>query len=161
MLHNNINNLVNRLFLQKLIRVEDARKLRFSRARVNGEMLQINDEIVLEKNNKHTIEIITGRVIIEHKNKKRIVEAFEKALEMSEGNAVALMNMKHSDEPADTGSNIEKSFSLHYAYKNSTLSVPELEPQLFSFNSPIGSCPHCIGIGYTTGFFRPFFKRGM
>lgn len=128
---------------------DDARKLGFARARVNGELVQLDDDIVLEKNNKHSIEIVTGRVVITKQNKKRIVESFEKALEMSDGNAIALMSVKNADADGG-GGDVERMFSLHYAYKNTALSVPELEPQLFSFNSPIGSCPHCVGIGYTT-----------
>lgn len=125
---------------------EDARRLGFSRARVNGEMVRIDeDELTLEKNNKHSIEIVTGRVVISDESRKRIVEAFEKALEIGKGNACAIFTLADKSEK-------EKNFSLNYAYSNSELSVPELEPQLFSFNSPIGSCKHCLGIGYTTEF---------
>lgn len=125
---------------------EDANKLGFTRVRVNGNFLSLGEETIkLEKNNKHNIEIVTGRVIVSESHRKRIVESFEKALEMADGKAKGLFFVDKELEE-------EKSFSLHYAYQNSKHSVPELEPQFFSFNSPVGSCPQCSGLGFTMEF---------
>lgn len=124
---------------------DDARKLGFSRARIDGEFLLLEEEITLEKTHKHTIEIITGRIVCTANNKKRIVESIEKALDMAKGNTTVMGTI--GKDVSD-----EKNFSLQYAYQDTELSVPELEPQLFSFNSPVGYCTQCSGLGFTMEF---------
>ncbi len=126
--------------------LDDARQLGFSRVRVDGSMSLLEDVGALSKTYKHSIDIVTGRIVVKADAIKRITEAFEKALELAGGNAIALL------EGTDEADATERNFSLHFAYENSELSVPEFEPQLFSFNSPIGSCSQCAGLGYTMEF---------
>ncbi len=124
--------------------LDDAMKLGFTRVRLNGEFHAIEDMPALKKNNKYTIDIVTGRIVVTVKNKKRIVEALERALDIAAGKAIGVF---------DDGTNhTEEHYALQYNYSNSELNVPEFEPQSFSFNSPIGSCPRCLGLGYTMEF---------
>ncbi len=124
---------------------DDAKKLGFTRAYVNGKLTSLSKDIPLGKNHKHDIEIICGRVLLKDSNRLQITEAFEKAMEMTNGSSTTRLQF-------EDGSEKKLEFSLHYTYKDSSLSVQELEPQLFSFNSPSGYCQHCLGIGYTTEF---------
>ena len=124
--------------------LDDAKKLGFTRVRVNGEFYAIDDVPELKKNNKYTVDIVTGRIIVNENNQKRIIESLERALELASGKAIGIF---------DDGQQLkEENYSLKYNYSNSELSVPEFEPQLFSFNSPMGSCPSCLGLGYTMEF---------
>lgn len=124
--------------------LEDAAKLGYTRARVNGTIYTIDAVPELKKNNKHSIDVLTGRIIINKKNQKRIVEALEHALELAAGRAIGIFDSGKEQS--------EEYFSLKYTYSNNELTVPELEPQLFSFNSPVGSCPACLGLGYMMEF---------
>ncbi len=134
---------------------DDAKKLGFSRVRIDGQMQLLDDVGTLSKTYKHSVDIVTGRIVIKASAIKRITEAFEKALELAEGNVRAVF-----EDTSDTDA-IERNFSLHFAYENSELSVPEFEPQLFSFNSPVGSCSHCAGLGYTMEFDAKFVIPDM
>ncbi len=124
--------------------LEDAKKLGFRRIRINGEIKNLEETIVLSKTHKYSIDIITGRVVIKPNAHKRITEIFERALELSAGNAIAIYETETKTQ--------ELHYSLHYAYTNTELSVPEMEPNLFSFNNPMGSCSACAGLGNTVVF---------
>ncbi|MFO8042667.1 MAG: excinuclease ABC subunit UvrA [Alkalispirochaeta sp.] len=125
--------------------LDDARKAGFVRVRVDGEVLSLDEDIQLEKNRKHSIEIVVDRVRVSSSARKRIVEAIESALETSGGTVLVLIER-------DDGSFEEHSFSQHYAYPDSNVTFPELEPRLFSFNSPFGACEACSGLGVTKEF---------
>ncbi len=125
--------------------LDDARKAGFVRVRVDGEIMSLDEDIQLEKNRKHSIEIVVDRVRVSGDARKRIVEAIETALETAGGTVLILVQR-------DDGSFDEQSFSQHYAYPDSTVTFPELEPRLFSFNSPFGACEACSGLGVTKEF---------
>ncbi|MFP4330716.1 MAG: excinuclease ABC subunit UvrA [Spirochaetaceae bacterium] len=127
---------------QKIL--EDARKAGFVRARVDGEVISLDESIELDKKRKHSIDIVVDRLKVTEENRKRIVESVETALETASGVVTILHDA--------SGSSVERSFSQHYAYSDSNLTFPELEPRLFSFNSPFGACPACSGLGTTREF---------
>jgi excinuclease ABC subunit A len=115
------------------------RKKGFLRIRVDGDFYKLEDEIILEKTKQHQIELLIDEVSISEKSHKRIKEAVEKALEMSDGDLIVMDS---------NGDEILYSLSLLCPYCE--ISLPELEPRSFSFNSPYGACPFCHGIGYQT-----------
>ncbi|NLK61972.1 MAG: excinuclease ABC subunit UvrA [Fusobacteria bacterium] len=110
----------------------------YVRARVNGEILYIEEDISLDKNKKHNIEVVIDRIILKKDDKEfleRFTEAVEMATNLSEGNVVININEK------------DYLFSENFACLNCEISLPEISPRLFSFNAPYGACPHCNGIG--------------
>lgn len=123
----------------------DARRAGFVRVMVDGELRSLDDDITLEKNRKHDIEIVVDRVKAGPDAKSRIVEAIEAALET--GGGTMLVDIDHGEDRLE-----RRSFSQHYAYPDSDVTFPELEPRLFSFNSPYGACPTCHGLGVTKDF---------
>jgi len=118
---------------------ERLRKKGFLRVRVNGGLRELEDEIPLEKNRKHTIEVLIDTIRVGPDSERRLREAVGKALEVSEGEALAV---------DDSGR--ERFFSLSLLCPYCEISLPELEPRNFSFNSPYGACPKCHGLGYET-----------
>jgi excinuclease ABC subunit A len=118
---------------------ERLRKKGFLRARVNGQLRDLDDEIPLEKNRKHTIEVLVDTVKVGPDAERRLQEAVAKALEVSEGEVLAVN---------DAGR--ERFFSLSLLCPYCEVSLPELEPRNFSFNSPYGACAVCHGLGYET-----------
>jgi len=111
----------------------------FLRARVNGRMRELEDEIVLEKTKKHAIEVLIDEAEIEAGSRKRVREAVEKALEPAGGELLVI---------GETGE--ENYYSLRLLCPQCGVSLPALEPRNFSFNSPYGACPGCHGLGYRT-----------
>ncbi len=124
--------------------LDDARRAGYVRARINDEVLSLDDEIILDKKKKHDIEIVIDRLINKAENRSRIAEAIEQGLELAGG----LVKLYVAHGKSET----VLSFSEHYFYPNSTVSFPELEPRLFSFNNPFGACPSCAGLGTTMEF---------
>ncbi len=122
----------------------DLQGLGFTRVRVDGEILQIEDRPKLDKGRKHNIDLVIDRLAIEADKKQRLAESFELALRHSEGSVILL----NHDTEAETV------FSAKYACPVCSWSLPELEPRLFSFNSPVGACPECSGLGEIS-FFDP------
>ena len=116
--------------------IESIRKEGFVRVRINGEVVALGDGIQLEKNKKHTIEIVIDRLIINKKVKERLTESVELALKVGEG--VVIIN----ELP-----NKEHVFSEMFACSNCQISLEEIAPRMFSFNSPYGACKKCDGIG--------------
>ncbi|MBR2545057.1 MAG: excinuclease ABC subunit UvrA, partial [Erysipelotrichaceae bacterium] len=112
------------------------RKEGYVRAEVDGEMLMLEDEIDLDKNQKHDISIVIDRMVKREENRSRINDSLETALKLTDG----LVVVKDGNE--------EMLFSNKYACKYCGFSVPNLEPRLFSFNSPLGACPDCNGLGF-------------
>lgn len=122
--------------------IDRIRREGFSRARIDGEILVLDeDEVKLDKNIKHTIEIVIDRIVVKPGQESRISEACELAMEHGEG----LVNVigDYYDH------HYEKTFSSKLACPDHGVSIEELEPRMFSFNAPFGACPVCNGIGYT------------
>ncbi len=115
---------------------EAARKAGYVRVRVDGNVYDLSEEIKLEKNKKHNIEIIVDRLVVGSDMKSRLADSIETALEYTGG----LVNI-------DVVGGDELSFSQNYACEEHGISIPELTPTMFSFNNPMGACPTCMGLG--------------
>ncbi|HYH68620.1 MAG TPA: excinuclease ABC subunit UvrA [Urbifossiella sp.] len=128
----------------------DMGKRGYVRARVDGRVVKLTDDLKLDKRIKHTIEIVIDRLKIEAKgatNRVRIAEAVEQALALAEGNLVISVE---GDRPADAegeAATEDVLLSAHYACTHCGISYEPPTPQLFSFNSPMGMCPECDGLG--------------
>lgn len=123
---------------------DDLRAQGFVRVRVDGEVLEIDAVPKLDKNRKHTVEVVVDRLKIRPDVKQRLAESFETALRHADGRAIAV--------EMDSGK--EHWFSARFACPVCSYSLPELEPRLFSFNNPMGACSKCDGLGQIT-FFDP------
>ena len=117
---------------------EDARKSGFSRVRVDGILYDLSEQIALEKNIKHTIELVVDRLVIREGQRRRLTDSIETACGRSGGLVIIGL--------PDTGE--ELSFSQNYACEDCGISLTELEPVMFSFNNPAGACPDCTGLGF-------------
>ena len=117
--------------------LEDAKRSGYVRARVDGLIYDLAEEIPLEKNKKHTIEVIVDRIAIKDSIRRRLTDSAETALSLSGGLLTA--------ELADSGE--ELTFSQNYACPDCGISLEEITPRLFSFNNPHGACPTCAGLG--------------
>lgn len=118
---------------------EDLRKEGFSRVRVNGEIKDLTEEeIALDKKKKHSIEIVVDRIVVRQETKTRIADAVETALKRAPG--LVLVDVPDQKR--------EILFSEHFACPDCGISYDTIEPRLFSFNSPFGSCPTCTGLGF-------------
>lgn len=127
---------------QKII--EDARRAGFVRVRVNGEIHSLDEEIKLDKRKKHTIEVVVDRLIIKPEVGKRLAESVETTLDVASGKLIALIS--------GTSGEREEFFSQSSACPECNISIPELQPRLFSFNNPFGACQACSGLGVTLEF---------
>ena len=119
----------------------DARKSGFARVRVDGSMYDLSEEIKLDKNLKHTIDIVVDRLALRADIRSRLSDSVESALKVADGR----VNILTVSRDGTDGEEIE--FSQKYACEEHGISFPELEPRMFSFNNPIGACPKCAGIG--------------
>ncbi len=119
----------------------DARKSGYTRVRVDGLIYDLSEEIGLDKNTKHTVDIIVDRLVIKEGVRSRLSDSCESALGTSDGR-LAIVTV-----PRDGEKERELEFSTKYACEEHGISFPELEPRMFSFNNPIGACPECGGIG--------------
>ena len=117
--------------------LEDAKKSGYVRARVDGAVYDLAEEIKLEKNKKHNIEIIVDRLVIKPDITRRLTDSAETALSLAGG-------LMYVDLP---GGGEQLTFSQNYACDDCGISIEELTPRLFSFNSPHGACPKCTGLG--------------
>ncbi|MBC1227750.1 excinuclease ABC subunit UvrA [Listeria booriae] len=116
--------------------LEGIKKEGYVRVRIDGEMYDIGDDIDLEKNKKHSIDIVIDRIVVKEGITSRLFDSIESALRLADGYAVV-----------DVMGEKELLFSEHYACPYCGFSVGELEPRMFSFNSPFGACPTCDGLG--------------
>ena len=122
--------------------LERIQKEGFTRARIDGEILQLSEgEIKLEKTYKHTIEIVVDRIVVKKENGGRFAESVELALSHGEGLVVAYAQF-------EDGKSEDLLFSTKLACPDHGISIEELEPRMFSFNSPFGACPVCNGLGF-------------
>lgn len=119
--------------------IEDAKKSGFVRARIDGVVASLDDNIKLDKQKKHTIEIIVDRIVISEDARKRLSDSVETALESANGIIIVTKRVGDKDE--------EVFFSQKNACPDCGISIPELQPRLFSFNNPFGACPECTGLG--------------
>ena len=121
--------------------IEAAKKGGFVRVRVDGSMYDLEETIELDKNKKHTVEIVVDRMVKRDGIRDRLGDSVETALSLAEGNlTVALLG----DDGAEGE---ELTFSQNYACEEHGISVTALEPRMFSFNNPAGACPECAGLG--------------
>lgn len=116
--------------------LEDIKKQGFVRVRVDGEMADLGDEIELEKNKKHSIEVVIDRIVVKEGVASRVADSLETALKLGEGKVIV-----------DVIGEEELLFSENHACPHCGFSIGELEPRMFSFNSPFGACPECDGLG--------------
>lgn len=112
----------------------------FSRARVDGEVIQLTEVPKLKKQEKHTIEVVVDRLTAKAESKTRLTDSIETALRLASG--IVLLDFVDAK-----GAEKERTYSEHLACHDCNLSFEELEPRSFSFNSPFGACPECSGIG--------------
>ena len=128
---------------------EDLRKKGFSRVRIDGEIFSLSEDFVLIKTNKHTIEVVVDRLVFgKSLDRSRLIQSVETALKMSEGEVVASEVKDASFEfPEKPKKMIDHLFSERFACPVCNISLSEIEPRSFSFNSPHGACPTCSGIG--------------
>ncbi len=116
--------------------LENIKKNGFVRVRIDGEIMDVNDDIKLEKNIKHNIEVIVDRIVIKEGIESRISDSLETALKLSEG--LVLVGVIDGDEML---------FSENFACPDCNISIGEIAPRMFSFNNPFGKCPKCDGLG--------------
>lgn len=126
---------------------DDARRAGFVRVLVDGDLLLLEDEIVLDKKRKHDVSVVVDRLKVDSGNRKRLSESVETALEVSEG-LVKILMLDDGEDPK------ELFFSERSSCPECGFSLPELQPRLFSFNSPFGACSSCDGLGMTQEFDR-------
>jgi excinuclease ABC subunit A len=116
---------------------EDVRKSGYVRVRVDGNVYDLSEEIDLDKNKKHTIEVIVDRLVIKDDIQRRLTDSVETAASLSGGIVIADV----------VGQDREIVFSQNYACDDCGISIEELTPRMFSFNNPYGACPECTGLG--------------
>jgi len=126
--------------------MEDARKAGFVRIRLNGEVVSLDEEIHLDKKKKHSIEVVIDRLKISPDVRKRLSESVETALEVADGQLICHIAGEEGQEDR------EELFSQKNSCTVCNISIPELQPRLFSFNNPFGACPECSGLGMTLEF---------
>ena len=117
---------------------EDARKQGFARVRVDSILYDLTEEIKLEKNKKHTIELVVDRLVLKEGLRRRLTDSIETACAHSGG--LVIIQLPKEDQ--------ELGFSQNYACEDCGISLTELEPRMFSFNNPNGACPSCTGLGF-------------
>ncbi len=114
----------------------------FVRARVDGELVDLSDPPTLNRRANHEISVVVDRLVLRENTRQRIAESVETALRMADGAVEVVQHVSESDGPGET-----HLFSEHYACPSCGISIPELEPRQFSFNSPYGACLGCDGLG--------------
>ena len=121
--------------------LEDAKRSGYVRVRVDGSIYDLSEEIKLDKNKKHTIEIVIDRLVIKDGIQKRLTESIESVMGLSGGILTV-----------DVDGGQEMTFSQSFACPDCGISLEEIEPRMFSFNNPSGACPDCTGLGYQMKF---------
>ncbi len=120
--------------------IADARRQGYARIRIDGIIHDLSEEIILEKNIKHSIEVIVDRLVMKEDIRSRLSDSVESAIALSDGRVVICDLSVRGEEK-----NME--FSTKYACEEHNMSFGELEPRMFSFNNPYGACPQCAGLG--------------
>ncbi len=120
----------------------DAKRSGYSRVRVDGSMYDLDEEIKLDKNLRHSIEVVVDRLVMKEGIRSRLSDSVETALSLAEGRLLVVTVPRE-------GEATELEFSQAYACEEHGISFGELEPRMFSFNNPAGACPDCAGLGVT------------
>ena len=120
---------------------EKAKKSGYVRVIVDGALYELSEEIPLDKNIKHNIDIVIDRLVVKEGIEKRLTDSLENAFELTEGNAIV-----------DVIDGEQMNFSQNFACPDCNVSIDEVEPRSFSFNNPFGACPTCFGLGYKMEF---------
>lgn len=115
---------------------ENLKKQGFARVRVNGENYTLDDEIILDKQKKHNISVVVDRIAVKPNIQQRLFDSIETAIKLAEGLVCAQTDTE------------ETLFSTKYSCPDCGIAIEELEPRMFSFNSPFGACPDCLGLGF-------------
>ena len=118
-----------------------AKKSGYVRVRVDGSLYDLSEDIKLDKNKKHNIEVIIDRLVMKKDIRSRLSDSVENALRLADGHLLIVT------VPRGEGDARELEFSQSYACEEHNISFGELEPRMFSFNNPSGACPHCAGLG--------------
>ena len=134
---------------QKLL--EQAKRSGYVRVIADGNMYELTEEIPLEKNKKHNLEIIVDLLIVKEGIEKRLTDSIESVLELSDGLVMVEVQKPRQEGAEETPSQIMQ-FSDSFACPDCGISVDEIEPRSFSFNNPFGACPDCFGLGYKMEF---------
>lgn len=121
--------------------LERAKRSGYVRVRIDGNLYDLSDDIKLEKNIKHNIEIVVDRLVIKEGIEKRLTDSVENALELSQG--ILFIDVVKGEE---------LTFSQSFSCPDCGVSIDEIEPRSFSFNNPFGACPDCLGLGYKMEF---------
>lgn len=116
--------------------LEDLKKEGYARFKIDGQIYNAEDEVTLDKNQKHSISVIVDRLIIKPEMRRRLTDSLEIALKLAKG----LVTIDYNGE--------EVLYSTLYSCPDCDFSMPELTPRMFSFNSPFGACPDCTGLGF-------------
>lgn len=125
--------------------IQDAAKAGYVRVRVDGQMYEVTDDIPMDRYKQHTIEVVVDRLVMKEGIERRLADSIEAALKMGKG-TVALTHEVPGKKPG------EALFSESYACNECGFQIAEIEPRMFSFNSPYGACPTCTGLGTLTEF---------
>ena len=120
---------------------EKAKKSGYVRVIVDGAQYELSEEIPLDKNIKHNIDIVVDRLVVKEGIEKRLTDSLENVFELTEGNAIV-----------DVIDGEPMNFSQNFACPDCNISIEEVEPRSFSFNNPFGACPTCVGLGYKMEF---------
>ena len=121
--------------------LEQARKSGYVRVQIDGNLYELSEEIKLDKNMKHNIEIVVDRLIVKEGIEKRLTDSIESVLHLAEGLMIV-----------DTMDGNTINFSQSFSCPDCRISIDEIEPRSFSFNNPFGACPDCLGLGYKMEF---------
>ena len=117
--------------------LEDLRKSGYVRVRVDGSVYELTDDIQMDKNKRHNIDVLVDRLIMRDGIRQRLTDSMENAMQLSHG--IVLVGIENGEEML---------FSQNFACPDCGISIEELAPRLFSFNSPFGACPECSGLGF-------------
>ena len=117
--------------------LSEVRRKGYARARVDGELLDLEEEIRLERYRRHDIEVVVDRLVLKEGVRRRLADSLETALELGEGMVIVAVE-----------NDGDRYFSEHFSCPQCDISLPEMEPRMFSFNSPYGACPECSGLGF-------------
>jgi excinuclease ABC subunit A len=126
--------------------LQDINKAGYVRVRVDGKMYEVTDDIPMDRYKQHTIEVVVDRLVVKEGMERRLTDSIEAALKMGKGEVTLSWDEEGAKKPR------EQNFSESYSCAVCGFSMPELEPRMFSFNSPYGACPDCTGLGTKTEF---------
>jgi len=127
---------------QKII--QDAKRAGYVRVRVDGEIRSLDEEIEMDRRRKHSIDVVVDRIVVAPEARRRLAESVENAMDVSSGTMIALIKERDGER--------EERYSQKGACPACNISLPEIQPRLFSFNNPFGACPECSGLGVTLEF---------